>query len=134
MWARIEDNRVLEVTNSDPAGRFHPSIAWISVPNGTEAGMVKSGSNYVWPDTGLSAQVRVITRRQGRLALLQAGKLDLVESALDAIADTTEKKAAQIEYEADTWELDNPFLQSMWSQLSGTEQELNDLFTLAKTL
>ena len=40
---------------------------------------------------------------------------------------------AQIEYEADTWERGNAFLQAMWVQLGGTEQQLDDLFTLAST-
>lgn len=29
MWARIEDNVVREVTDTDPAGRFHAGIAWL---------------------------------------------------------------------------------------------------------
>ena len=29
MWARIEENRVLEITDIDPSGRFHPSIVWV---------------------------------------------------------------------------------------------------------
>lgn len=74
------------------------------------------------------------TRRQGRLALLQAGKLAMVESTISSIADTTERLSAQVEYEADTWEIVNPFLQSMWAQLGGTEAELNELFRLAVTL
>lgn len=74
------------------------------------------------------------TRRQGRLALLGVGKLDLVESAIAAIEDPTERMAAQIEYEADTWERDNAFLQAMWQQIGGTEEGLDDLFRLAVTL
>lgn len=74
------------------------------------------------------------TRRQGRLALLGVGKLDLVESAIAAIEDPTERMAAQIEYEADTWERGNAFLQAMWAQLGGTEQQLDDLFREAVTL
>jgi len=79
-------------------------------------------------------QVTTITRRQGRLALRRANKLLIVESAINNIADDDARIDAQIEYEADTWELGNPFLQSMWNQLGGTESELNSLFTLAKTL
>lgn len=73
------------------------------------------------------------TRRQGRLALLQADALDDVESAIAAIKDPAQRKAAQIEYEADTWERSNAFLQAMWSQLGGTESELDDLFRSAVT-
>ena len=70
-----------------------------------------------------------VTRRQGRLALLEAGKLVDVEAAVEASGMT-----AQIEYEADTWERSNMFLQQLWTQLGGTEQELDDLFKLGATL
>ena len=133
MWAIIEENRVLEVTNTNPNGRFHPSVSWVSVPDGTQPGMVKVGSSYEWPSPE-TQQIKVITRRKGRLALLQVGKLDLVESDINAIEDATERRAAQIEYEADTWELDNPFLKSRWAAMGGTEQELKDLFNFANTL
>ena len=74
------------------------------------------------------------TRRQGRLALLQAGYLTAVEQSIAAIADPAQRMAAQIEYEADTWERDNAFLQGMWAQLGGTAEQLDDLFALAVTL
>lgn len=74
------------------------------------------------------------TRRQGRLALLQAGYLAAVEQSIAAIADPAQRMAAQIEYEADTWERDNAFLQGMWAQLGGTPEQLDDLFALAVTL
>ena len=74
------------------------------------------------------------TRRQGRLALLQAGYLTAVEQSIAAIADPAQRMAAQIEYEADTWERDNAFLQGMWAQLGGTPEQLDDLFALAVTL
>jgi len=74
------------------------------------------------------------TRRQGRLALLQAGHLAAVEQSIAAIADPAQRMAAQIEYEADTWERDNAFLQGMWAQLGGTPEQLDDLFALAVTL
>lgn len=74
-----------------------------------------------------------VTRRQGRLALIDVGKLLEVESALAAIADPIAKLQAQVEYEADTWERSNAFLRAMWAQLGGTETELDDLFILAST-
>ena len=77
---------------------------------------------------------RSCQRRQGRLVLLQAGYLGAVESAIAAIEDPVQKMAAQIEYEADTWERDNAFVQAMWAQLGGTPAQLDDLFTLAVTL
>ena len=74
------------------------------------------------------------TRRQGRLALLQNGLLDDVEDAITAIPDPAQRRAAQIEYEADTWDRGNAFLQGMWQQLGGDEEGLDDLFRLAVTL
>lgn len=74
------------------------------------------------------------TRRQGRLALLQSGLLAAVEASIAAIEDTATRSAAQIEYEADTWERGNAFLQQMWAQQGGTPAQLDDLFALAVTL
>lgn len=75
----------------------------------------------------------VVSRRQGRLALLDAGKLDEVESLISAIPDAALKRRAQIEYDADTWERGNAFLQSVWSQLGGTPEGLDALFASAAT-
>lgn len=76
---------------------------------------------------------QAVTRRQGRLALLETGWLDAVEQAIETIADPTQKRAAQIEYEADMWERSNQFLQDMWARLGGTVEQLDDLFALAST-
>ena len=72
---------------------------------------------------------QTITRRQGRLALLQAGKLDAAEAIVKAGG-----LAAQIEYEAATWERGNAYLQQIWALLGGSDKELDELFTLAASL
>lgn len=77
---------------------------------------------------------RSCSRRQGRLALLQAGYLDSVEQFIASIPDPVQRKAAEIEYESDLWERSNPFLQTAWQSLGGTDNELDSLFTLAVTL
>lgn len=77
---------------------------------------------------------RSCTRRQGQLALLTHGVLDDAEAAIAAITDPVQKREAQIEYEADTWERANPFLQQLWTQLGGTPQTLDEAFVLAVTL
>lgn len=74
------------------------------------------------------------SRRQARLALLQAGQLQDVEAAIAAIADPARRLAAQIEYEADTWEHANAFVQALWAQLGGTPDGLDDIFRQAVTL
>lgn len=72
---------------------------------------------------------QTITRRQGRLALLQAGKLDAAEAIVKAGG-----AAAAIEYEAGTWERGNAYLQQIWALLGGSDKELDELFILAAGL
>ena len=72
---------------------------------------------------------QTITRRQGRLALLQAGKLDAAEAIVNAGG-----LAAQIEYDAATWERGNAYLQQIWALLGDSDKELDDLFILAASL
>lgn len=74
------------------------------------------------------------TRRQGRLALLAVGKLAAAESFIESISDPVAKMQARIEYEADTWERSNAFLQQAWGALGGTSEEFDGLFSLAVTL
>lgn len=74
------------------------------------------------------------TRRQGRLALHQLGLLDAAEAAIESIEDPDQKRTAQIEYEADTWERSNAFVQQLWASLGGTPEGLDEAFELAVTL
>lgn len=99
-----------------------------------EALIAEVEATYVPPPPTPVPVHATCTRRQGRLALLQAGYLAAVEQAIAAIADPVRRMAAQIEYEADAWERDDPFLQGMWAQLGGTPEQLDDLFRLAATL
>jgi len=74
-----------------------------------------------------------VRRRQGRLALLEVGKLDMFEEAIGSIEDPEERRAAQIEYEADTWERGNAFLVQLWLEHGGTADGLDELFILASS-
>lgn len=40
MWARIEENLVMEVTNINPKGRFHPDLIWKKCQDGVTCGWV----------------------------------------------------------------------------------------------
>ena len=91
-------------------------------------GWVYAGGEFTQP----AAPVVVpptITRRQGRVALMQAGKLDAAEAIVKAGG-----LAAQIEYEAATWERGNAYLQQIWALLGGSDKELDALFVLAASL
>lgn len=76
-----------------------------------------------------------VSMRQGRLALLQAGLLNQVNSAIQAIEDPVQKAAAEIEWEyAQTIDRDSTFTQTLAAQLGLTNSDLRNLFTLASTL
>ncbi|MEG0003993.1 hypothetical protein [Comamonas sp.] len=110
---------------------------WVLATAGVGIGWLYDGATFSRPPTPEPQPDPVphsCTRRQGRLALLAQGLLDDVEAAIAAIADPLDQRAAQIEYEADTWERDNPFVQQTWTQLDGTPEQLDELFRMAATL
>lgn len=130
-FAIVDGGTVVNVTEADlPYGLAQ---GWIESDT-AGIGWLYADGEFAPPAPQPEPVPQACTRRQGRLALLHAGHLDAVEDAIAAITDPTERRAAQIEYEADTWQRGNQFLQGMWAALGGTEDELDDLFRLAVTL
>lgn len=77
----------------------------------------------------------VVTMRQARRALLDAGLLDQVDAAIAAIADATERKQAAIDWEYATQvERLRPWVQTLGVALGLTDDELDALFVQAATL
>lgn len=77
---------------------------------------------------------RQVDMAQARQALLQAGLLDQVQAAIDAMPGV-EGQAARIAWEyRSTVRRDSPLLQALAAQLQLSEQQLDELFTLAATL
>jgi hypothetical protein len=75
----------------------------------------------------------VISMRQARLALLSAGLLLKVNSAIDSLP-SPEKEAAQIDWEyAQEVKRSDPLVQSLAIALELTEEDLDNLFLLAST-
>lgn len=73
---------------------------------------------------------KTVTMRQARLALLQSGLLDAVESAV-----TGAGKAAQIEWEySSEVHRDKALVKALTPALGLTEEQLDDLFALAASL
>lgn len=75
-----------------------------------------------------------ITRRQARLALLQAGHLSAVESAIASIADPAQQMAARIEYENATWERANPWVDQLGQAIGLSVADIDQLFITAANL
>ena len=79
--------------------------------------------------------VRVVSMRQARLALLQAGLLSQVEAAIAAIEDAGQRQAVQIEWEyAADINRAHPWVQGLADALGLNETQLDDLFVAASRL
>lgn len=76
----------------------------------------------------------VVSMRQARLALLGAGLLSQVDTALDQM-DEPNRSAAMIEWEyATELRRDHPLVASLSAALELTEQQIDDLFMAAGSI
>jgi hypothetical protein len=76
-----------------------------------------------------------VTMRQARLALLAVDKLDDVAPTIAAIADSTQRRKAQIEWEfSNEVQRHHGFVTVLAPALGLTDAEIDDLFRLAVTL
>ena len=131
-YALVQGNFVVNIIEADEAFAATLRDDWqyvVPVENAS-IGWAWNGETAIAPPETVQP-ARVCTRRQGRLALLHAGKLLEVEAIINNIANEEDRIKAQIEYESDTWERDNEFLITMWAGMGGTSAQLDDLFALA---
>ena len=74
----------------------------------------------------------VVTPRQAKLALLQAGLLDEVEAGIEAIADPITKRIAKLDWnEANEFRRDWPLLNQLAAGMGITDGQLDELFRVA---
>lgn len=74
----------------------------------------------------------MVTRAQGKVALIQAGLWNAVVSAVDAIVDPVEKEIALVALnDTVTWQRNSPFLNQMAEALDISEQAMDALFIAA---
>lgn len=130
-FAIIDAGRVINHAEADEA--FAQSQGWIPADE-SRIGDSWNGEVFTPEPPAPEPVPASCTRREGQRALLVHGHLDDVEAAIAAISDPFDRRDAQIEYDAATWERANPFLQQMWAQLGGTPEQLDDLFRMAVTL
>ena len=50
MWARIRNNKAIEVINFDPAGKYHENIIWDAVPDEVKQNWTTDGANWYPPE------------------------------------------------------------------------------------
>ena len=113
------ENTIVAIYDEDGISRS--SCLASSLPEGTEI------EPYTPPPPVIPS---VITMRQARLALLQAGKLKAVNAAISQAGE-----AAQIEWEfATEVHRDWPLVAALQSGLGLTDADLDALFVLGETL
>lgn len=50
MWARLENNVAVEVTSTDPEGRYHASLTWVECPLYVSQGYTYSDGMFLPPE------------------------------------------------------------------------------------
>lgn len=135
MWAMIERDRVAEITDIDPQGRFHPSLAWVSCDSEVEPGWLYDGSEFSAPEPPTPPVPSQVSRAQGKAALITAGLWSDVLAYVDSIEDETEKTLALVALNDTThWQRSSPFLAAATMALGLTEAQVDDLFVQASQI
>lgn len=112
----------------------HPTADLLQDGVFVSPGMVRSAANTYAAATPTPVVPIEVTMRQARLALLQAGKLAAVATAIDAMASPA-KEAAQIEWEySNTLRRDHPLVAALGPTLNLTSEQLDSLFITATGL
>jgi len=117
-------------TCEDDADLDIPGVMKVFEDSDTE-GTAKEQYESMWNQELRARLPSVATARQIRLALLDAGLLDSIQTAFADLAEPMKTKA-QIEWEYAT-EIDknSPLIQKLYPKLGLTEEQLDNLFVAA---
>lgn len=80
-WARLNGNQIIETTDTDPKGRFHPSLIWETVPCDVTPNSTRDGDRWSIVHWDADDQTRAQTL-QANIAGLQGDA-----NAADRLAD-----------------------------------------------
>ena len=134
-YAYIENNTAIEVVESNPSILFVPHYAskFIQVEDDCQIGYVLEEGVWVAP-APITYIPQEVTMRQARLALLDAGLLANVQTAINSLPETAKTKA-QIEWDySNTLQRSNPFVATLGAALGLNEAALDNLFIAASKL
>ena len=114
---RLADNAY--IPNDERNTDYQAYLAWVS-----------EGNAPLPADVTTSVIPSIVSMRQARLALLQAGLLSTVNAAIAAGGDADK---IEWEYAADV-DRNSPLVQNMKAGLNLSDADLDNLFTLAASL
>ncbi|MBY5940393.1 hypothetical protein KUW00_05765 [Halomonas sp. DP5N14-9] len=137
MWARIENGAVVEITDADPFGRFHPSIEWVSCGKQVEVGWSYDASGFSEP---LATPVDDLTAQA--LSRINSGYQAEMGQILNDYPHAETLTFDKQEREARQWQADNsvatPYIDAMLVERPMDKAELvgrilakADAFTMA---
>lgn len=136
LWALMQelDGQEVEMAQRFPAA-FRADCVEILADSEIATGWQYSGGDFFPPATPAeAAPPSGVTMRQARLALLAAGKLSAVKSAIDSLAGH-QGEAARIEWEfAATVERGSPIVAMLAAAVGLDASGLDELFTAAAAL
>lgn len=108
MWARIANGTVVEITEQDPKGRFHPSIEWVACDGQVAPGWTYDGGAFSPPAGALLEDVA-----DAAMDRINAGYTRTMATILVEYPDAETLSFDKQEREARNW--------SEWQESGGTE-------------
>jgi hypothetical protein len=130
-YAIIVGGIVANIAEADEA--FAQENGWIPAQGGA-IGDLWDGQSFTKPEPVVVIPQEV-TRRQALQALLLAGKLALVQPAIDAIPDATQRGMMQIEWDdSQTFQRTRPSLIAIGSAIGLDSAAIDALFVTAAAL
>lgn len=136
-YARSENGIVAEVLRVDPFSICYPERAAMFRPcdEVVQIGWVDDGKTFRAPPAPAPVVPAVVSARQAKRALLEAGLLDDVQMAIDNIPDDLERRRVQIDWDESTeFRRDWPALALLATVMKLDEGTLDALFIEAATL
>lgn len=132
MHAVIENNIVTDTLRVNPYNIYPEAYAsrFVECPEGVRRGWLFDGVKYSAPPPAPATAPRTVTMRQARLALLAAGLLNTVETAIAGAGP-----AAKIEWEyAQDVQRAAGLIPAMATALGLTDAQIDALFVAAAAL
>lgn len=128
-WIEIDEGQYAQALAGMAAGKL------VSIDGGFALVDPPAPEEPPAPDPEPPGPPTVVTRAQGKAALIQSGLWASVVSCVDGIEDPTEQALARVALDDTTeWRRDSPFLATAAAALGLSETQLDDLFVTAAAI
>ena len=132
-WAHVRAGRVVAISEG-PTPPDDAASTLVACDASVQDGDTYNGVSFAAGERPMPPVPSSVTMRQARLALLGAGKLAAVESAIDALSEPA-KTAARIEWDySNEVRRHNGLVASLGPALGLTDAEIDALFRVAAGL